>query len=57
MRTSSRRKVTDQPEDSERWRKCDQALDAALEDTFPASDPPAMVIAGPPEDEEEEMTR
>jgi hypothetical protein len=54
MSTSSRRKATDQPEESERWQKCDQALDAALEDTFPASDPPAMVIAGPRGDKEEE---
>jgi hypothetical protein len=52
MGTSSRRKAPEQPEDPERWLKCEQALDAALEDTFPASDPPAMVIAGPPEDGE-----
>jgi hypothetical protein len=53
MGLSSRRKVPDQPEDRERWQKCDQALDIALEDTFPASDPPAMVMASPPEDEEQ----
>jgi hypothetical protein len=53
MSTSSRRKASDQAEDRERWEKCDRALDAALEDTFPASDPPAMLIAGRPEDEEE----
>jgi len=53
MRAPSRQKLSEKPEDRERRQKVDEALDVALEDTFPASDPPAMVIAGPLEDEEE----
>jgi hypothetical protein len=53
MRASSRQQPLEQPEDRERWQKCDQALDIALEDGFPASDPPAILMASPPEDEEQ----